>query len=75
MYVLINEDQMIRVNDIIAIIHWNQNESPQRDKSNSDDQVFQGPFKSLVITEQGTYPSPYLPQTLVRRMKNMQSYF
>lgn len=64
--------------EIIAIIHWNSSEDPIKLESPLQKSPLEKgkhvPWRALVITENGTYGSPFSPKTLEKRIQNAKFF-
>jgi len=77
-YIQIGENLFVRTKEIIAIIHWNSSEDPIKLESPLQKSPLEKgkhvPWRALVITENGTYGSPFSPKTLEKRIQNAKFF-
>lgn len=77
-YIQIGENHFVRTKEIIAIIHWNSSDDSVKLESPLQIPPLEKgkdvPWRSLVITENGTYVSPFSPKTLEKRIQNAKFF-
>ncbi|MCU9613491.1 DUF370 domain-containing protein [Caldibacillus lycopersici] len=74
MYISIGENLVIRSSDIIAIIDksaWDYNMEINHFSSNNlDNALLKRNYKSVIITNDNTFLSPFSPNTLKKRIQS-----